>query len=398
MMPVPQYAPWQHKRRDDVRQVRAAGSHRAITNTAEPIPVRGVPRRICAISCRFTDLICARSSAGPLRYLRWGTQRLPEQLAADLPIGASTSRRAATGVREGGNTDHEGNHRQRCRRSARASHDLYHPARPRHQLLHHVVPPTPDVPGPRCHPALDPGGVDPERRGPLLSTASDRAIPAPQYAPPARRWCRAPRSDCTSEPYRKAPSGVSWPRCTGSIPRSSHLSILDVFRDGAATSIRQPVEPSGTARSCHDRDTASIQGALVSGRRAADAVLRARRRRRTQGFHDRLDDDLRRTCVGGGIEYARPTGSARRDECIHWCPGTARHAVPRDRSWCSPRRAQPPIRWCGNPDRPPGRGSPVTVVMPGGPLMVTSRSTHIVDAKASRTTTEPRLRATTIRR
>lgn len=70
-------------------------------------------------------------------------------------------------------------------------------------------------------------------------------------------------------------------RLLGGDPARWHLLRADVIRHAlpahpAGQPLRQPVALGGGRYVCGDhRDTPSIQGALVSGRRAADAVRRA---------------------------------------------------------------------------------------------------------------------------
>jgi glycine/D-amino acid oxidase-like deaminating enzyme len=124
--------------------------------------------------------------------------------------------------------------------------------------------------------------VDGRRRGPVQNAADLTAV-TPTYAPPGRRLVQATTltpEDTTSESdvrtHLAAIYGVSTEQW-GLVARHHVAHALPV--QPPPLNARQPVELSRRLFVAGDhRDTGSIQGALVSGTRAAQAVLRRLRR------------------------------------------------------------------------------------------------------------------------
>lgn len=121
----------------------------------------------------------------------------------------------------------------------------------------------------------------PRAHGPVLNTALISAA-APTYAPPGRHLIAAsalPAADGTVPP--EAVTRRHAADILGVDGRDWTLLIRHVIRDALPAqppplSSRRPVRTSSGLWLCGDhRDTASIQGALVSGRRTAEQILRA---------------------------------------------------------------------------------------------------------------------------
>lgn len=119
--------------------------------------------------------------------------------------------------------------------------------------------------------------VDADRRGPLVNTAVVSNA-APSYAPPGRHLVASTvlgaRGDAETERAVRAQLRLVY----GADPRPWELLAVHEVA-GALPAMPPPLEPRRPVRlgdgpfvAGDHRDTASIQGALVSGRRAADAV------------------------------------------------------------------------------------------------------------------------------
>lgn len=116
--------------------------------------------------------------------------------------------------------------------------------------------------------------------GPVLNTAVISAAAA-TYAPPGQHLIAA---SALVAPDGAAPTETVMREHAADILRSDHhgwrLLKRHVIRDAlpaqpAPLKVRRPVRTSSGLWICGDhRDTASIQGALVSGRRTAEAILR----------------------------------------------------------------------------------------------------------------------------
>ncbi len=120
--------------------------------------------------------------------------------------------------------------------------------------------------------------LDGDRRGPLVNSAVMTTV-APGYAPPGRHLVASTvlgdRSDAETEREVRAQLALVYGVAT------TGWDLVTAHRVPAALPAvdpplrhRRPVElDSGLVVAGDHRDTSSIQGALVSGRRAADAVL-----------------------------------------------------------------------------------------------------------------------------
>lgn len=127
------------------------------------------------------------------------------------------------------------------------------------------------------------------RTGPVVNTTVVSAA-APTYAPPGRHLIQA---SALAKPDRPTPSEPDMRRHAAAILGVDAAAWEPVIRHVVPDAlpaqlpplvVRRPVhEPSGLWVCGDHRDTASIQGALVSGRRTATAVLRTLRRGRTNG-------------------------------------------------------------------------------------------------------------------
>ncbi|WP_205873942.1 FAD-dependent oxidoreductase [Mycobacterium camsae] len=119
-------------------------------------------------------------------------------------------------------------------------------------------------------------------RGPVLNTAVISAA-APTYAPPGRHLIAASAvvaGDGTvpSESAMRAHAAdIMETDSRGWKPLTRHVIPKALPAQGAPLSVRRPIRTAAGIWLCGDhRDTASIQGALVSGRRTAEAILAAR--------------------------------------------------------------------------------------------------------------------------
>ncbi len=120
--------------------------------------------------------------------------------------------------------------------------------------------------------------VDGRRSGPVVNTAV-MTLAAPSYAPPGRHLVQA---SCLLPPGADAPSDAEirrhvtelYGRDVSSWQQVARHEIRDaVTAQPAPLAVRQPVALGDGLFVCGDhRDTASIQGALVSGHRTASAV------------------------------------------------------------------------------------------------------------------------------
>ena len=274
--------------RDDARTAevfRAAGfGTELITNLLNPFLSGVFLEEDLRTSRRFTDLILRSFVRGTPAVPALGMQRLPEQLAADLPIGALHLETAATGVREGAVTTDRGEIRTDSVVVAVG------PGAVASLIPTLPVPDTnscttwyhrPDVPGSVLSSGLGILVVDPERRGPLVNSVVI-SNSAPEYAPPGETLVSSTAiglHGANQEGAVRSQLAQMYGVDTGKWEVLATYRIPDALPAMAPPlSIRQPVElGDGLFVAGDHRDTASIQGALVSGRRAADAVLRARR-------------------------------------------------------------------------------------------------------------------------
>ncbi|QYJ03332.1 FAD-dependent oxidoreductase [Nocardioides panacisoli] len=122
--------------------------------------------------------------------------------------------------------------------------------------------------------------VDGDRDGPLANTVVVSNA-APTYAPVGRALVAATAVGTHPEATAEAEARAQAARLLGDDPTRWELLRSDVITHALPThpagqSLRQPVALGDGRFVCGDhRDTPSIQGALVSGRRTADAVRRA---------------------------------------------------------------------------------------------------------------------------
>ena len=242
-----------------------------------------------ATSNAFALLLMRMFALGVPALPAEGMQALPRQLASAADgsgVNGSESDRRGQGRRwlagdgrgRRGAASPAGGHRRRCAIDGttdrrRTDRD----ARRGHGLVGVRSPPT----GP---PMLWVDGRD-GRRGPVVNTAVISAA-APSYAPPGRHLIQA-----------SALLGLGHPEPAESQMREHAAAILgidaadwqplNVMSSGRASgavaaACRSPVHPrpSGVWTCGDHRDTASIQGALVSGRRTGAAVLRSLRSER----------------------------------------------------------------------------------------------------------------------
>ena len=127
--------------------------------------------------------------------------------------------------------------------------------------------------------------LDGDRRGPVVNTAVMTTV-APEYAPPGRHLVQATEvgaagAESAADAHEAEHRVRTHLRLIyGADPRAWRLVARHVVRHALPEQppplqARRPVDLSGGLFVAGDhRDTASIQGALVSGRRTADAVLR----------------------------------------------------------------------------------------------------------------------------
>lgn len=230
-----------------------------------------------ATSRRFADLILRSFVRGTPTVPSRGMQALPEQLAAgiaNLHLNAPV-----TSVRPGNVSTEQGEVSAAAVIIAVDPHSV-------HQLL-------PDVPSPRTHActtwyhspdqppeALSNGlallTLDGDGRGPLINTAV-MSHASPAYAPPGRSLV-ASTAVGISEAITEGDVRAHLARLYG-LPTDRWEFIASYRIDPALPAMDSPLnlrQPSdlgeGLFLAGDHRDTASIQGALVSGRRAATAV------------------------------------------------------------------------------------------------------------------------------
>lgn len=230
-------------------------------------------------SRRFGELLLRSFVRGTPSVPRWGMQAIPEQLAADLPPGVLRCATPVSDVSAGAVVTERGTIRARvvvlaadprttCRLAGLPTPTLrglttyYHGADepPTEQALLHV---------------------DGERRGPVVNTAV-LTTAAPSYATTgaliASTVLGTGEADA-SEAVARAHAGVIY----GVDPRGwDHVATYAIPEALPAVAVGQPLRSpvrlgDGLYVAGDHRDTASIQGAMVSGRRAADAVLAALR-------------------------------------------------------------------------------------------------------------------------
>ena len=235
-----------------------------------------------ATSSRFFDLVLRSFTKGAPGLPRLGMQALPEEVAQPLPAGTVRLATPARAVRPGRvETD-------AATIGCRAVVVAADPASAGVLLRGFAAPPmrsvttwyhtVPDVPPSRLLGGRPVIVVDGQRRGPVVNSAVLSTV-APSYAPPGHvlvsssvLGTRGPAADEQAVLSHLATLyGVATQRwelvrrfeVRGALPAMPPPLVL-----------RKPVRYVDGLYVCGDhRDTGSIQGALVSGRRAANAVL-----------------------------------------------------------------------------------------------------------------------------
>ena len=258
----------------DLDAAEVTGSLR--TGVVEPFLAGVLAERDGSTSAQFAKLLVRSFVLGTPAVPSLGIQRLPELLAASLPgtairLGAAVQSLTTGGVRTEGEeiearavviaTD-PGTASSLTRQPAVRMKPLttfWHTgAEPptRQRLLH----------------------LDADLRGPVVNTAVMTTV-APTYAPAGRCLIATTTlgADGSAEAERAARRHAG--QIYGADPGAWELVTTHVIKDALPVQepplqVRQPVALSDRLFVAGDhRDTASIQGALVSGRRAATAVL-----------------------------------------------------------------------------------------------------------------------------
>jgi phytoene dehydrogenase-like protein len=230
-------------------------------------------------SSRFFDLVWRTFARGSVCVPAGGMRRIPEQLAAALPAGALHLGVEVREVRPGAVVTAAGTIRAAAivvatdpGTAAALLPGLAAPRMNTVTTVYHAAP-EPPVAGPTLV-------LDGERSSPIVNTVVLTEA-APTYSPDTRALVSSsvlgvdPPDDATLRKELERLYGVS----------TSDWETIATVRVPAALpavppplAIRQPVDlGDGLYVAGDHRDTPSIQGAMVSGRRAATAVLRARR-------------------------------------------------------------------------------------------------------------------------
>lgn len=225
-------------------------------------------------SCRFAELVVRSFVKGTPGVPSAGMQAIPEQVAADLPDGTVRCGHPATSVGTGVVTTAD------TRLTARAVVVAAGPAASATLLAqdfggtralttyYHLAPASP-AERVMLH-------LDGDRRGPVVNSAV-MTDAAPSYAPGrtlvASSILGADDSAATERAVRKQLTHL-YGCDTGDWEHVRTYAIAHALPDTPpGTAIRRPLRFGDGLYACGDfRDTASIQGALVSGHRAAAAV------------------------------------------------------------------------------------------------------------------------------
>ncbi len=232
-------------------------------------------------SSRFFDLVWRTFARGTVCVPAGGMRRIPGQLAAALPAGVVHTGVRVTGLRDGAvDTDHGP---VRAPATIVATDPITAaallPGLPAPRMLavttvYHAAP-QPPVGGPTLV-------LDGERAGPVVNSVV-LTNAAPTYSPDTRALVSTsvlgadPPDDAALRRELERLYGVStagWEQlATVRVPHALPAAPPPLG------DLRRPVDlGDGRYVAGDHRDTPSIQGAMVSGRRAADAVLRARGR------------------------------------------------------------------------------------------------------------------------
>jgi phytoene dehydrogenase-like protein len=232
-------------------------------------------------SSRFFDLVWRTFTRGAVCVPAGGMRRIPGQLAAALPAGVVHTGVRVTGLRDGAVDTDRGPVRAPVTVVAAdpvtATTLLPSLARPRMLAVTTVYHAAPEPPVGEPTLVLDGEGAGPIVNSVVLTNA------APTYSPDTRALVST--SVLGTDPPDDAALRRELERLYG-VATTGWEQVATV-RVGQALpaappplgDLRKPVDLGGGRYVAGDhRDTPSIQGALVSGRRAADAVLRARGR------------------------------------------------------------------------------------------------------------------------
>jgi glycine/D-amino acid oxidase-like deaminating enzyme len=236
--------------------------------------------RELSTSSRFFDLVWRTFARGTVCVPAGGMRRIPAQLAARLPAGVVHTGVRVTGVRSGAVDTDQGP--VRAPTVVVATDPVTAAA-----LL-------PGLPAPRMlavttiyHAAPEPPIGEPtllldgERPGPIVNSVVLTAA-APTYSPDTRALISTsvlgvdPPTDAALRRELERLYGVS----TAGWEHLATVPVPDALPAAPPPlgDLRRPVDlGDGRYVAGDHRDTPSIQGAMVSGRRAATAVLRARR-------------------------------------------------------------------------------------------------------------------------
>ncbi|HST65107.1 MAG TPA: NAD(P)/FAD-dependent oxidoreductase [Mycobacteriales bacterium] len=234
-------------------------------------------------SSRFFDLVWRTFARGSVCVPAGGMRRIPEQLAARLPAGTVQLGVEVHGVRPGEVATDRGPIRARsivvATDPATAATLLPALTAPRMNAVTTVYHAAPEPPV--TEPTLV---LDGERSSPVVNTVVLTEA-APTYSPDGRALISS--SVLGTDPPDETRLRIELERLYG-VSTSDWETVATVRVPGALPaappplSLRQPVDlGDGLYVAGDHRDTPSIQGAMVSGRRAATAVLRARRTERT---------------------------------------------------------------------------------------------------------------------
>ena len=227
-------------------------------------------------SRRLVELLVRSFIRGTPGVPAAGMQAIPAQLAARLPAGTvrlSTPARAITGPRVMTDDGEITGRAVIVATDAPAAHALTALQTPPMRSLttfYHLAPSSP-ANRPMLH-------LDGDRRGPLVNTAV-MTDTAPGYAPGRTLIASTVLgADASGEMERQVRrhAATIYGSDTGGWEHVATYPILDALPETpAGTPIRRPVElGDGLFVAGDHRDTASLQGALVSGHRAAAAVAR----------------------------------------------------------------------------------------------------------------------------
>jgi hypothetical protein len=226
-------------------------------------------------SARFGRLVMRSFVRGTPGIPADGMQALPDRLAALLRSGVLRTSTAVTAL-HGTRVDTAGGivtgRAVVIATDARAAAQLLGQPQPRTRALttfYHLAPESP-----ASRPLLH---LDADRRGPVVNTAVLTDV-APTYAPDrvlVSSTILGADGSAQAEQGVRRHVGIIYGAATSSWQHVATYPIADALPETPpGTSIRRPVSlGDGRYVTGDHRDTASIQGALVSGRRVAAAVL-----------------------------------------------------------------------------------------------------------------------------